>query len=243
MTSGDLKHLLHDLAADGAERVELDEEQLVPRIRSRRRRRAALTAAVAASTAVMLAAGAYAVLPGGGQEQWPAAGGTPTPARPPVPTMTITPGETRAWDACGASLTAAITGDPSLLVSVTTRKVARSAGAASAPIGVQVSNTTGRTLDLTGTPGGPGLVVVKDGVVVARPLGERSMGRRWVFTPRQTATIVTSLSLRRCDRLGPPVLEPGSYQLYALKTFHQNRRDFALYQVQAAGGPWTVQVT
>jgi hypothetical protein len=39
------------------------------------------------------------------------------------------------------------------------------------------------------------------------------------------------------------LLEPGSYQLYALKTFHQNRRDYALFQVPAAGGPWTIQVT
>jgi hypothetical protein len=239
MTSGDLKYLLQGLADDGAELVELDEERLVPRIRSRRRRRASLTAAVAASTAVMLAAGAYAVLPGGGQEQPPVTGGTSTPA----PTMTTTSWKTADWAACGARLAGPLTGDPALRFWVAPHDVTRSTAGLSAQIGVKLVNTTGRTLDLTSGQGGPEIVVVKDGVVVAVPQREQARGRRWLFTPRQHVTLVTEVPLRRCDRIGSRTLDPGSYQLYALKTFNQNRRDYALVQLHAAGGPWTIELT
>lgn len=237
MTTGDLKYLLQGLADDGAERVELDKEQLVPRIRTRRRRRAALTAAVAASTAVMLAAGAYAVLPGGGHEQSPVAGATSTPA--PAPTMTITSWKAD-WAACGATLTGALTGDPALRLRVMASEVTRSAGP-SAQVGVQLFNTTGRTLDLFSGPGGPEIVVVKDGVVVAVTSREQANGRSWLFRPRQSITSVTTVPLSRCDTVRG-LLEPGSYQLYALKTFNENRRDFALFQHHAAGGPWPIEL-
>ncbi|WP_433013068.1 hypothetical protein [Kribbella sp. CA-294648] len=244
MTSGDLKYLLQGLADDGAELVEVDKEQLVPRIRSRRRRRAALMATVAASTAVMLAAGAYAVLPGSGPEQWPVAGGPPTSAptlaRPAAPTMTVST-EKKAWDTCGARLTATITGDPSLRIMVTTRKVKLSADGASGWVPVHISNTTGRTLDLASATDGPRFVVVKDGGVVALTPREPMAGRRWLFLPRQTATVVTALSVRPCGT--GRGLDPGSYQIYALKTFNENRPGYPFVQLQAAGGPWTIQVS
>ncbi len=78
MTANDLRHLLADVAAEGAADVNLDEQRLIPRIRSRRRRRAALTGAVSAAAVVVVAAGAYAVQAGEGNQPPPVA------AQPPV---------------------------------------------------------------------------------------------------------------------------------------------------------------
>lgn len=248
MSSGDLKHLLQDLATEGSTTVELDEQRLVPRIEARRRRRAGLVAAVSASTAVVLAAGAFVVLPGGGREK-PVATQTPTQTLPRVPvparTITIAPWKTPNWMTpfrCGATLTAPITGDSGLRLTTTTQAATRSADGRVASFDMQLTNTTGKMLDFIATPGGPGIVVVKDGVVVALPLAQNTLGHRWTFAPGQTVTVQTVMSVQRCDTTDPGALEPGTYQIYAWKTFNQNRRDYALFHVQAAGGPWTIQV-
>lgn len=96
MTSVELKNLLQDLAASGDGRVDVDEQQLIARIRARRRRRGALTAAVAASTVVVVAAGAYAVRPNDGIDRPPVAV-TPTAKAAPAP---------RFGELCGKPFTA-----------------------------------------------------------------------------------------------------------------------------------------
>jgi hypothetical protein len=238
MSSGDLKHLLQDLAAEGSTTVELDEQHLVPRIRARRRRRAGVVAAVAASTAVVLAAGAYVVLPGGEREQPPAA--------VPEPTVTLaSPGWVTPF-ACGATFTAPLTGDSSALrLAVPLQEVVRAAKGSYAPIVLQVTNVSGKPLDLFGTPGGPHIFVVKNGVVVGSPLGERMPGHRWRFDPGQTLTLRTAMDTQRCNRegqSGPAQLEPGTYQLYAMKTFSPYGDEPARGEFVVAGGPWTIQL-
>lgn len=237
MSSGNLKNLLQDLATEGSTRVELDEQQLVPRIRARRRRRAGLVAAVSASTAVVLAAGAFVVLPGGEKEQPPVA--TPTP----TPTVTAT-GEWMAAFSCGSTFSAPLTGYPALRFDVKPQEATRDAQGIAAMFALQMTNTTGKPLELFGTPNAPRVVVVKDGVVVAQPLGETLPGHHWKFGPGQTVTMQVAMAIRRCEPTAVPgstQLESGTYQIYAMKTFSlygdDARDDFVI-----AGGPWTIQL-
>lgn len=241
MTSKDLKDLLQTMATEGTDRVEVDERELIPRIRSRRRRRAGLAAAVSASTAVVIAAAAFAVLPDGDQKQPPVAG--PTTAAPVVPTVTITAGGVPRF-ACGSAFTAPVTGDPSLRLEVTQQVVTRDAGANTAGVGLQVTNTTGNPLELFGTPAAPGIIVVKDGIVVATRLAEQTSGHNWTFAPGQTDTLKSGMATTRClpdGTQGSDRLEPGSYQIYATKEFTQ-QADAGRRRVTAAGGPWTIEL-
>ena len=64
MTSDNLRHLFKTVAAEGTDKVQLDEDRLLPRIRQRRRRRSALTGLTAVAATAAIAGGAYAVLPG-----------------------------------------------------------------------------------------------------------------------------------------------------------------------------------
>ncbi|TCC45737.1 hypothetical protein E0H75_28855 [Kribbella capetownensis] len=82
MTSDDLRHLFKTVAAEGSDKVRLDEHRLLPRIRQRRRRRMAVTGLSGLVSAAVIAVGAYAVLPGG-SGQAPVAG-SPSPS--PLPT-------------------------------------------------------------------------------------------------------------------------------------------------------------
>lgn len=237
MSSGDLKHLLQDLATEASTTVELDEQQLVPRIRARRRRRAGLVAAVSASTAVVLAAGAFVVLAGGDREQ-------PLVA-PPTPTPTVT--ATAEWMAifsCGSTFSAPLTGYPALRFDVKPQVATRDARGPAAIFGLQMTNMTGKPLELFGTPNAPRVVVVKDGVVVAHPLAETLPGHHWKFSPGQTVTMQTAMDIERCNRgglPGPAQLEPGSYQIYAMKSFSR-MGDTTYKDLVVAGGPWTIQL-
>ncbi|MDX6263956.1 MAG: hypothetical protein QOH84_5644 [Kribbellaceae bacterium] len=232
MTSHDLKDLLQTMAANGTDRVPLDEQTLIPRIRSRRRRRTGLAAAVAASTAVVVAAGAYAVLPGGEQ--------TPV-AAPPQPTITLKPGPAPSPLACGSTATASVTGDPSLKLDVTQLEVVRDASGR-APLDIQLTNTTDKALDLFGTRYGPAITLVKDGVVVSTSSMETDAGKNWRYEAGQKVTQKVFIDTDRC---GVPnstkQLEPGTYQAYATKSFTQ-KTDVDPAKVVVAGGPWTIEL-
>ncbi|NEA33260.1 hypothetical protein [Streptomyces sp. SID13031] len=236
MTSRDLKDLLQTVAANGTDRVAVDEQTLIPRIRSRRRRRAGLAAAVGASTAVVIAAAAFAVLPNGDQKQPPVA------APNPVPTVTLKPDRVKGF-ACGSPLTGAITGDPSLRLDLNDKVLTVDARGFAGPFNAQLTNTGSKSLDLFGTPYGPWIVVVKDGVVVGGTFVEAQPGKGWKFAPGQTITVPTSFSARQCtpDGLeGSARLAPGTYQLYATKDLRQ-KSDLPS-GIVAAGGPWTVEL-
>jgi hypothetical protein len=213
--------------------VPLDEQTLIPRIRSRRRRRTGLAAAVAASTAIVVAAGAYAVLPGGGDEQPVAA--------PPQPTITLKPGQVQPALPCGSTITAPITGDPSLKLDVTQSEAVRDAKNL-APLNIQLTNTTDKTLDLFGTRYGPAITLVKDGVVVSNSLMETDAGKRWKYEAGKTVTQQVFIDTNRC---GAPNsadrLEPGTYQAYATKSFTENT-DAGQAKILFAGGPWTIEL-
>ncbi|GAA0935669.1 hypothetical protein GCM10009554_22590 [Kribbella koreensis] len=237
MTSRDLKDLLQTLASDGTDRVPVDEQTLIPRIRSRRRRRTGIAAAVAASTAVVVAAGAYAVLPGADQEQPPA-------AAPPVPTVTLKPHQENGF-VCGSRLTAPIAGDPTLGLAVTQQTVTPDANGVMASINVELINSAAAPVNLSGSPAGASLVVVKDGIVVATPLAERAIAKRWKFGPNETVTVKTFLSIRQCTtdgQQGTVPLEPGTYQLYATKSFKEISELPKLPDIVIAGGPWTIEL-
>ncbi len=140
---------------------------------------------------------------------------------------------------------AAITGDPRLRLDVAPQEVTRDAQGMAARVGMQMTNTTGKLLDLFSNPSGPSVVVVKDGVVVATPLAQRMPGHHWKFEPGQTLTVQVAMGVRQCERgaAGPGAtqLEPGTYQLYALKTFSPSGGPY-LPELVVAGGPWTVQL-
>jgi hypothetical protein len=236
MTSRDLKDLLQTMAADGTDRVPLDEHELIPRIRSRRRRRAGLASAIAASTAIVVAAGAYAVLPGGSDDQPPVAAAV-------KPTVTLSPGGVRGF-ACGSSLTSALAGDPSLRFDPVTPVATRDATGRTLEMVFKLMNTSDQALDLFGTPYGPWVVVVKDGIVVGGTSGENQPGKAWPLSPGQSVSMESAFSAHHCTRdgsVGTEPLAPGSYQLYAYKDFMHNT-DTAGGKVIAAGGPWTVEV-
>lgn len=233
MTSHDLKDLLQTMAADGTDRVSVDEQTLIPRIRSRRRRRTGITAAIAASTAVVVAAGAYAVLPGNEE---------PPPAAAPVkPTVTMTPG--RGF-ACGSSLTASLASDPSLRFDPAAPVLTREANGRMLRLDFKLTNTSDKSLDLFGTPYGPWVVVVKDGIVVGGTSGENQPGKGWPLTPGQSVSMESEFPANRCTvdgSLGTEPLAPGSYQVYAYKDF-MGKANADREDVIAAGGPWTVEL-
>ncbi|WP_328331678.1 hypothetical protein OHA70_12055 [Kribbella sp. NBC_00382] len=236
MTSHDLKDLLQTMAADGTDRVSVDEQTLIPRIRSRRRRRTGIAAAIAASTAVVVAAGAYAVLPG--SEEPPAA--APAPVRP---TVTLAPDGVRGF-ACGGALTSALAGDPALRFDPATPVATRDATGRRLRMEFKLTNTSDKSLDLFGTPYGPWVVVVKDGIVVGGTSGEAQPGKSWPLTPGQTVSLESGFSAYRCTpgaAEGTEPLAPGSYQVYAYKDFTHNT-DTGRDKVIAAGGPWTVEL-
>jgi hypothetical protein len=216
MTSHDLKDLLQTMAADGTDRVSVDEQTLIPRIRSRRRRRTGIAAAIAASTAVVVAAGAYAVLPGNEE--------TPPAAAPAKPTVTISPGDVRGF-ACGSSLTSSLAGDPSLRFDPAAPVATRTANDRALQMEFKLTNTSDKTLNLFGTPYGPWVVVVKDGIVVGGTSGEAQPGKGWPLAPGQTVTMESGFDANRCTRDGSERTEPltpGSYQVYAYKDFRHN---------------------
>jgi hypothetical protein len=234
MTSHDLKDLLRTMAADGADRVTVDEHDLVPRIRSRRRRRAGVVAAVVASTAVVVAAGAYAVLPGDD---------APPVAAPVKPTTTLDPKGVRGF-ACGSSLTSSLTGAPALRFDPATPVATRDADGRFLRMDFKLTNTSDKALDLFGTPYGPWVVVVKDGIVVGGTAGENQPGKGWPLAAGQSVTMESSFPASRCTAdasVGTEPLAPGSYQLYAYKDFLHNT-DAGRDEVVAAGGPWTVEL-
>ncbi|MEV6417072.1 hypothetical protein [Kribbella sp. NPDC051718] len=237
MTSRDLKDLLQTMAADGTDRVSVDEHELVPRIRSRRRRRAGVAAAVAASTAVVVAAGAYAVLPGGADEQ-------PPVAAPPQPTVTLKPSGPSVLD-CGSTFTAPIIGNPSLKLDVSQTEVVRDGPGKGAPLDIQLTNTTDKTLDLFGTRYGPAITLVKDGVVVSTSSMETLAGQRWKYEAGKTVTQKVFIDTFRCNTNGVPnsteQLAPGTYQAYATKSFTQTT-GASQSKVLVAGGPWTIEL-
>jgi hypothetical protein len=234
MTSRDLKDLLQTMATDGTDRVPLDEQTLIPRIRSRRRRRTGIAAAIAASTAVVVAAGAYAVLPGNDE---------PPAAAPVKPTVTLSPGGVRGF-ACGSSLTSSLAGDPSLRFDPATPVATRDATGRTLRVDFKLTNTSNQALDLFGTPYGPWVVVVKDGIVVGGTSGENQPGKAWPLTPGQSVTMESAFDAHRCTRDGSERTEPlapGSYQVYAYKDF-MHSTDTGRDDVIAAGGPWTVEL-
>jgi hypothetical protein len=233
MTSRDLKDLLQTMAADGADRVTVDEHELVPRIRSRRRRRTGIAAAIAASTAVVVAAGAYAVLPG--SEEPPA-------AAPVKPTVTLSPGSPIGF-ACGSTLTSSLTGDPSLRFDPAA-PVATRDGGHTLRLDFKLTNTSDKAQDLFGTPYGPWVVVVKDGIVVGGTAGEPQPGKGWPLDAGQSVTMATGFTAYRCEPGSTErteLLVPGSYQLYAYKSLTRPTAG-GRAEVIAAGGPWTVEL-
>ena len=60
--------------------------------------------------------------------------------------------------------------------------------------------------------------------------------------PGETKTLVTTISLRRCGEATTQAgekLAPGSYQLYATQLFSPTDGG---PQIEAQGGPWTVEL-
>jgi hypothetical protein len=236
MTSADLRHLLQDLAADGTERVELDERQLIPRIRARRRRRTAVTGVLGLAAAGMVAAGTYAALPGDGIA--PAAP-VPTVAAGTPGTITPSPGQLT----CGSTpSTAGPSTDSPLQLSLTQKVITSKPGSRTAPIGIHLTNT-GREAIAVNTAPNPGLVLVKDGVVVAEALRSRGRSGPRTVLPGQTATFAAEVDVRQCAAgSSAPVLPTGWYELYAVLDFTTGKPAAKGGWEQLVEGPMTIRL-
>ena len=233
MTSVELKNLLQDLAAGSAERVELDGDQLIPRIRTRRRRRGALTAVVAASAVVVVAAGAYAVRPGGEIDRPPVA---VSPSAKPAPAP-------RFSDLCGKPFTEQLPPGSPLQLTVASKQVFRSIEQPLGTVPTLLTNTSDELLNVSSAPAAWG-ILVKDGVVVGVTPGMRQPAPQVALAPGKSEGFDATIGLVDCrtikeggDLSTGRALELGSYQLYVqLEVAFRSPSDPA---PETPGGQWT----
>lgn len=210
MTSVELKNLLQDLAASGDGRVDVDEQQLIARIRARRRRRGALTAAVAASTVVVVAAGAYAVRPNDGIDRPPVAV-TPTAKAAPAP---------RFGELCGKPFTAKLPAQSPLQLTVPSKVLARQLHQPFGSASTLLTNTSDSQIDLTSATAVWG-ILVKDDVVVAVTPGMNQAARGMRLAAGKSEGYTADIALVDCrtikaggDLSTGRSIGPGTYQLY-----------------------------
>ena len=107
---------------------------------------------------------------------------------------------------------------------------------------MQITNVSDTALRVR-TGRGAHLTLVKDGLVVATPAGQRDSAHTFDLEPGASRHYKSTLSLRRCGPGPPPStvpLEPGTYQLYAAQPFSLDREHHTSFVVQ--GGPWPVTV-
>lgn len=235
MTSKDLKDLLDGVAAEGRDLVDLDEPDLVRRIRTRRRRSRIIVTASGLATAAVIATAAVAVVPElRGQEPTVASDGGVSEASEGVSGLSRTTG-------CGALISGAPRSDAPVKLAAT-GPLTPAANPDFAKIDVQVTNTGATALDATTAQDGPDIVVVRDGVVVGTFSGGRDAARQVQLKPGETMTFEPAVSLRRCDAASAQTgqrLAAGSYQLYAVQTF---RPTGGGEPVEVQGGPWPVDL-
>jgi hypothetical protein len=188
MTSDDLRHLVNTVATEGTDKVRLDEDRLLPRIRRRRRRRLAITGLTAVGATAVIAVGAYAVLPGG----------TPDAEVAKKPT----PAEMSPLD-CGSPLAKGFpprvpSGLEGLLLTSPMVKGTPTGWGGSLTFDVKSPRTLEWLADSTE------LAVVQDYKVVGKAV--------LTFTkPPASPMLLTNLDLRPCDPGGPV---PGTVMLY-----------------------------
>lgn len=229
MTSKDLKDLLGAVADEGRDTVDLDERALAGRIKGRRRRHTLVAAAASLGTAAVIAIAAVAVVPNlGGSADTPVAGARQAAGLTVGGCGGVVGGEPRT-DA-PIKLTASpvvqpVSGRPDYVT-----------------VDVQLTNTTDAPLTNLVTGLGAAITLVKDGKVVAVPGPERSIGVPVSLRAGETKTVPTTFGLRHCSGAATQTgerLAPGSYQLYATQTFTPTSGG---EQIEAQGGPWTVEL-
>jgi hypothetical protein len=228
MTSKDLKDLLGTVAAEGRDTVDLDEQQLVPRIRSRRRRQRIIVAAAGLGTAAVIAAAAVAIVPNLGTGEPTVASGTGLEANG------VAIGD------CGGPVSGQPRADQPLKLAAAGTLVP-SSNADFARIKVNVTNTTGAPVTLT-TGNSAQITVVQQGKVVATPAGTRDLAVQVVLAAGETKSIESTVSLRRCGEAATQTkqrLEPGAYELYATQRFSPTDGG---QLIEAQSGPWTVEL-
>ena len=225
MTSKDLKDLLGTVAAEGRDTVDLDEQHLVPRIRSRRRRQRIIVAAAGLGTAAVIAAAAVAIVPNLGSDEAPVASG--------LAANGVAIGE------CDGAVSGSPRADQPLKLAATGTLVPSATNPDFGKIKLDVTNTTGAPVTLmTGTTAD--ITVVQQGRVVATPAAVRDSGVPVVLAPGETKSIESTVSLRRCGEAAAQTkqrLEPGGYELYATQRFSPTDGG---QEIEAQGGPWSV---
>lgn len=203
MTSDDLKQLLQTMATEGTAIVELDEHDLVPRIRRRRRRRMVVTGIASSGTAAVIAFSVAALLPSAGTDSPVAnredgqAAGALTPLPPykcgvtiPAPSSIGTPGE-----------------------KVTPKTMVRSSSGWSGSVQAEVTNVMPRNLPVIGgLPTRTFAVVQKNKVVGHATLTVTEKPVR--LLPGESHTSQARIDIRGCDEAAGARLPIGSYLLY-----------------------------
>ncbi|HET6292746.1 MAG TPA: hypothetical protein VFG33_05210 [Kribbella sp.] len=108
-------------------------------------------------------------------------------------------------------------------------------------VDMRVTNVSDTALRVT-TGRGAHLTLVKDGLVVATPAGQRDSAHTFNLEPGASRHYKSAISLRRCGSDPPSTvpLEPGTYQLYAAQPFTLGEDRQTWLVVQA--GPWPVTV-
>lgn len=227
MTSKDLKDLLGAVADEGRETVALDERALAGRIKGRRRRNALVAGAASLGTAAVIAIAAVAVVPnlGGGADTPPVAG----------------PANGLALGACGGAAGGEPRADQPLQLSAATVIKPISGTTDFGTVDVVVTNTTDKVLEVT-TGKSAALTVAQQGKVVATPAPVRDQGVKLTLVPGGREIITSTISLRRCGGATTQAgekLAPGSYQFYATQLFSPTDSG---QEIEAQGGPWTVEL-
>jgi hypothetical protein len=215
----ELTRMLAEHAA-AADLAPVDDQRLAASIRRRRRARRATTVLV--PVGLTLAVGAIWMI-------------APPPDRPGDPPPTP-PAQTRGGvvlGECGTTVTGSVQPDSRLTMSA--EVPARASGALRIPVTVTNAGPALRAITATH----PDVTVVRAGLVVATPAAIRDAGRVVELPAGQGHTFDTPVNLTPCARDGAPVLEPGTYQLYATQRFDpQPSGD----PVEVQGGPWTVEL-
>lgn len=224
MTTNDLKNLLQKLAAEGTDTVDLGENHLVTKIRSKRRRRGAIVGAAGLATAAVIVVGAVAIVPGLRDQQ----------EQPPVAqSIGLSIG------GCDGAVSGLPRSDAALRLTATQKEIAGTGSFAS--VDFEVTNTTNAPLNLV-TGKTADVTVVQQGVVVATPAPVRDSAVPVKLEPGQTYRYKSTVSLRQCGSpsayTGQP-LEPGSYELYANQRFSPTDGG---PDIEAQGGPWSVEL-
>lgn len=229
MTSKDLKDLLGAVADEGRDTVDLDEQALAGRIKGRRRRNTLVAGAASLGTAAVIAIAAVAVVPNlGGSADTPVAG-----ARQEANGL--------ALGACGGAATGEPRAGQPLELSAATVVKPLAGSTDFGAVDVVVTNTTEKVMALT-TGRSAALTVAQQGTVVATPAPIRNVADKLTLLPGERKTITSTISLRRCGEATTQAgekLAPGSYQFYATQVFSPTDGG---QEIEAQGGPWTVEL-